>query len=147
MAKVFPYGCRTRIVIGPNLYLNVTDMAYFLDHFEWRKHIWDCEYTPELLLFYRFILAETLVHELGHAFNMATMGHPPTQPSSKDSLISEGGLQLEAGLWEGKPYFSESLRLYKLADSSSHFACKQLPFSIEKKRPRPFLCIRKFPAA
>ena len=122
-------------------------MAYFSDHFEWRKHIWDCEYIPELLLFYRFILAETLVHELGHALNIAAMGHPPTEPFSKDSLISEGGLQLEAELRRGKPYFSENLRLHKLDDNSSHFTCKQLFFSIEKKRPRPFLCIRKFPAA
>ncbi|KAK4619363.1 hypothetical protein CLAFUW4_10844 [Fulvia fulva] len=97
-ARVFPGGSNVRIRIAGFIYKKLNSLNAQQDpHREYSQR------DIEKVLHIRFTLAKLLVHELGHALNIAVQGSIKSigEPFDGDCELSEGGFALENAIFDG----------------------------------------------
>ncbi|KAK5111953.1 hypothetical protein LTR85_011700 [Meristemomyces frigidus] len=144
-AKAFPSGCRTSVQISAVQYDPIESYALLADYKTWQEDCWTHGHILDWVVISQFGFAVTLLHELGHALNHASMGSTRAEPFYKDSLVSEGGMQLETQLFGGMMGTNFTYDLQEQIDPGSHWDYPN-PYCIEKKMSRPFICLKEFPS-
>lgn len=101
LAERFPGGIRSRICINFSRILILEFLTRHEDKLPFRLD--SGEFYEDDLLWFRFNLAQTLVHEIGHALQFALFGHRKglKETKYKDSKITEAGFEVEKLLFGG----------------------------------------------
>ncbi|KAK5111952.1 hypothetical protein LTR85_011699 [Meristemomyces frigidus] len=145
-AKVFPWGCRTRIQIMRQTYTNLGSYAIYSGfHGKWHESDdWDTDHILENLLARRFKFAVTVVHELAHALGHAAIGSISAEPYYQDSILSEAGYDVENILFGGTINSDHGVAPSHRG-TTAKFVVKDLPFYVVG-RQKTFLTIEEYPS-